>query len=81
MARKFTNLAASHDWQSGKIRSLWVGTFGTVAFVVTLASGLSLLKADKTQFKPHYPGIVPACSCEFISNGSLSNTTVALTTR
>jgi len=45
-------------------------------FVVALAGGLNPLRAAETSHKPLYPGIVPACSCESLTNLSLPNTTI-----
>src|SRR5688572_26093616 len=44
--------------------------------VAALAGGLDLLRAADTQFKPLYAGIVPACSCESLTNVVLPNTTI-----
>lgn len=44
--------------------------------VAALAGGLSLLRAAETSLKPLYPGIMPACSCESLTNVLLPNTTI-----
>jgi pimeloyl-ACP methyl ester carboxylesterase len=44
--------------------------------VAALAGSLSLLQAAENSLKPLYSGLMPACSCESLTNLSLPNTTI-----
>jgi pimeloyl-ACP methyl ester carboxylesterase len=44
--------------------------------IVVFVGSLGLLRAAETPLKPLYPGIMPACACESLTNLSLPNTTI-----
>lgn len=44
--------------------------------IAALAGGLGLLHAAESPLKPLYPGTVPACSCESLTNLTLPNTMI-----
>jgi pimeloyl-ACP methyl ester carboxylesterase len=47
------------------------------AFLATaFVSAITIIRADETPPKPLFPGILPVCSCESLTNVSLPNTTI-----
>ena len=51
-------------------------TIRITILIAALAGGLNFLRAAETPFKALYPGIVPVCSCESLTNVALPNTTI-----